>query len=314
MKKIISIISVLVAAASLSACSKINSPEKNISDNSNSSQSAMSSKETVSSPGTTSSKETVSSQSAASPEESSLSSEQILWLSTQSYVDLKGDELIAKFEWPYDGPIELTGMTAETVSVEGDRESIPLSELSNYFRWHVECDYGYLAMTPEKDGEYEYKKYKAGDKIGDFTVKEISTSFDNVNRIINYFCGVEADFEGETTLTGEISIIPEDYPMTGVPYWGINFYPDAESRKKLPIVNFMPMLNIPASEDYYSYDNLMITLGDLTDYPEIDFGDLPTDGTHAKVKIKIKDYGYRAISGLPFIGGAAIADGNIEIL
>lgn len=262
-------------------------------------------------------------QSTASSDSSSYSSEEILFWNTQKYLDLKGEELITKFGWPYDASIDIEGMTAQkvTVGVEGHDvfEDIPLSEISNKFRWHVTCDYGCLAMTPENGSEYEYKKYKKGDKIGDFTVSKIETLFRNVEYLSDdmiYFNGLKADFNGEITLIGELSI-PQwsEYPSNG-----LVFYPDEESRQKLPVVNFEPNL---APLDYTvetpyppKVENLQLSLGETTDYPEIDFGKIPTDGTRVKVKIKIKDYSYRAlvVTGLPFIGSAHIVDGIFEIL
>ncbi len=256
-------------------------------------------------------------QSTASSDSSSYSTDDVLFWGTQKYLDLKGEELIAKFGWPYDAAIDIEGMTVQKVTVtdSGDvYEEITLPEISNRFRWAVKCDYGYLAMTPDNGGEYEYKKYKAGDMIGNFTIKEIETDFRNLDTFDNYFDGVRAIFEGETTLTGELSI----------PQWmhcasnGLIFYPDEESRKKLPVVNFEPKNDPPdyVVETLYppKVENLEISLGETTDYPEIDFTNIPTDGARVRVKIKIKDYGYRALSGLPFLGDASIVDDSLEIL
>lgn len=240
--------------------------------------------------------------------------------------DPKGEELIAEFEWPYEVPIAIEGMTAYKETLTNPFEDIPLSEISNKFSWTVKCDYGCLAMTTEDGGEYEYKKYKAGDKIGDLTVSKIETFFKNVEHFYfdnaNYFAGLNAYFNGEIELTGEIMIKPDNYVydphalfVTGET-GEILFYPDAEGRKNLPIVNF-PMTDMPSDSEYYiTHDNMRIFLGNKTDYPEIDFTNVPTDGTRVKVKIKIKNYNYRGISftQLPFFGFADIADGGFEIL
>lgn len=269
-----------------------------------------------------------SSQNTVSSDSSPNSFDDPLFIGTQKYLDLKGEELIAKFEWPYDVPIDIEGMTAQKVTVtdSGDVfEDILLSEISNKFRWTVKCDYGCLAMTPDHGGEYEYKKYKAGDKIGDLAVSQIETFFKNVEFFsydINYFAGINASFNGEITLTGEMMIKPDNYVSDPDVYFitgetgEIQFYPDAESRKKLPIVNF-PMPDMPNNHGYYpTHDNLRIFLGNKTDYPGIDFTNIPTDGRRVKVKIKIKDYNYRAIvfTQLPFFGFADIVDGSLEIL
>lgn len=259
----------------------------------------------------------VFSQTTASSDSSSYSSEDVLFWSTQKYLDLKGEELIAKFGWPYDAAIDIEGMTVQKVTVtdSGDvYEDIPLPEISNKFRWAVKCDYGYLATTPDNSDEYEYKKYKAGEMIGDFTIKKIETNFNNVDSFDNYFDGVKAVFEGETTLTGELSILRGEYYNISE----ITFYPDEESRKKLPIVNFEPKINPPnyVVETPYppKVENLEIYLGERTDYPEIDFKNISSDGTRVKVKVKIKDYGYRAICGLPFLADAAIVSDSFKVL
>lgn len=290
MKKFISIISVLAIAASLTACNDIETSESNSGN-------------------FTSSENSVTTQSTAVSERSS-SSDTSSGLSDNDYSDLKGEELIAKFEWPYDDPIDLSGLTAKAEKTPGTTEDIPLSEISDDFWWHITCDYGYLAMTPETGDEFEYKRYEAGDKIGDFTVSQISTIFDNMNcEYLRYFAGARADFEGEATLTGELAIAAED-PASPAE---IMFYPDEESRRKLPMVNFMPKLNITYHE-YYSYNNLTIGLGNRADYPDIEFENIPSDGTRVKVRVRIKDYGYSALFRLPFLGSADIADGDLEIL
>ena len=303
----------LAAALLLSGCAKKEpapAPGTDLtasadSSNDNSSADPESSASTPSEPGSAD-----FSQSTTSSEEATSSEGTDLWSSYLADFDLKGEELIEKFEWPYDDVIDLSGMTAKTEKIPGTIEDIPLAEISNDFSWLITCDYGYLAMIPETGNEYEYKKYKAGDKIGDLTVAQISTWFSNTNfEFMKYFSGAYADFEGDIVLTGEISIEPEEYPVSGE----IKFYPDEESRKKLPVVNFMPLPNMPNYEQY-SYDNLIISLGDRKNYPEIDFKSIPEDGTRVKVEVKIKDYGYRALFGLPFLAGAAIVDGGLEIL
>lgn len=199
-------------------------------------------------------------------------------------------------------------MTAQriTVTQSGDISGdIQLYDLSNKFRWRVSCDYGCLAMTPENGGEYVYKKYKAGDRIGDFTVYDIQTFFHNTDYFDGYLAGAWASFEGEAVLTGEI----REYSDWGELY----FYPDEESRKKLPVVNFVPKLN-EYFDEYYSYDNLIIWLGSRADHPEIDFNGIPKDGTRVKVKLKINKYSYYAEYGIPFRGLVNIVDGSFEVL
>lgn len=288
MKKIISIISVLVAAASLTACRENSSSAGNIAENSNVSQS------------TTSSQSSTAQQSTASYEEPPLSNDQYL-------DDLKGEDLIAKFEWLGDDPISIEDMTVQRITTTDDGDvynDIELSELSSKFKWRVFCDCGYLAVTPENGEEYVYKKYKAGDRIGNFIVTYIQTTFCNIDYFKGYLAGVTADFEGEAVLIGEV--------YEPQPSGELYFYPDEESRKRLPIVNFVPKLGEPFDE-FFSYDNLRIKLGCRADYPELDLKDIPEDGTRVKVKLKINDYSYSLVNGFACIGSSKIV-GDFEIL
>lgn len=161
------------------------------SSNSSSSSSSSSSESSLSSPESETSSQSTSSVTPFDP------ADDPLFLSTQKYLDLKGEELIAKFGWPYDVPISTEGMTVKKILMT-DRdiyEDFPLSELSNRIRWHTICDYGCLAMTPENGGKYEYKKYKAGDKIGELTVSKIRTLFKNIeyySEDLMYFGGLDA--------------------------------------------------------------------------------------------------------------------------
>ncbi len=310
MKRFTAIISTLAVIASLTACSEAGTPAQNASENQSSSQSSTSSHESTVSQDSTSSED-------SSSTESTSSAEPYVPLTTRDY-DLKGEDLIAKFKWPYDAPIELEGMTAQKVTTiigEGDvHEDIELSELSNEFYWDIFCDYGYLATVPENGGDYEFKKYKIGDTIGDFTVNGIITRFTNINwNYLDYFQGTAASFEGEVTLTGELSIeIDDNYAVSD-----LLFFPDAESRKKLPIVNYIPLLDLQWEDERYyptTYDNILIEFGYMEDYPEIDFSKFPTDGTRVKVEIKIDNYQYRVMSELPVLGSAKIVDGKLELL
>ena len=317
MKKFTAIISILTLAATLTAC---NDTEQNSSDNQSSSQNSTSSQQSSSSEESTSYESTSSSEESSSSENSS-SQEDYATLRERDY-ELKGEELIEKLKWPYDAPIEREGMTAKKWTTTADKgdvyNDIEISELSNEFYWKIACDYGYLATAPESGDNFEYKKYKKGDKIGDFTVTEIATVFDNVEWLglshdYDYFQGVTASFDGETTLTGELSITLEGEGYLGL--GEIVFYPDEESCKKLPIVNFEPLLDPKYNFEPKVYD-VLICLGDEEDYPEIDFTCIPTHDTHVKAKVKIKNYSYDmlCIPGLQYCGYASIADGELEML
>ncbi len=312
MKRFTAIISTLTVIASLTACSEAETPAQNVSENQSSSQSSTSSQESTVSQGLTSSKESSSTENSSSQEDYDT-------LRERDY-ELKGEDLIAKFKWPYDAPIEVDGMASQKMTTTMDKgdvyNDIEISELSNEFYWRIVCDYGYLATAPESGDNFEFKKYKKGDKIGDFTVKEIATQFDNVEWLglyNDYFQGVKASFDGEITLTGELAISLEgedDFRLDE-----IVFYPDEESCKELPIVNYEPLLDPKYNFKPKVYD-VSICLGDEEDYPEIDFTGIPTHSTHVKAKIKIKDYEYHMLSipGLNYCGYASIADGKLELL
>lgn len=305
MKKITATICALVLTAALTACNESGTPIEDNSQNQGSAQNESSSQE----PESTSSEDESSSEESSSTESTS-SIEHYVPL-TERDADLKGEELIAKLKWPYDAPIELDGARAQKLVDTTERgdvyEDIELSELSNEFYWDIFCDYGYLATAPENGGEYEFKKYKVGDTIGDFTVDRIITRFTNANWTdCDYFRGTAAGFDGEVTLTGEVSVAHEHMVLGE-----IIFYPDEESCKKLPIVNYKPMLGLDYIED--TFDDIRIDLSDRSDYPEIDFSKFPLD-TRVKAKVKIKNYGYRVMSELSVLGFGSIADGELELL
>ena len=313
MKRFTAIISTLAVIASLTACSEAGTPAQNASKNQSSSQSSTPSPESTVSQGSTSSKESSSTENSSSQEDYDT-------LRERDY-ELKGEDLIAKFKWPYDAPIDLDGARARKLVDTTERgdvyEDIELSELSNDINWRVVCDYGYLATAPEDGKDYEFKKYKVGDKIGDFIVKEINTWFSNIEYIgyndCDYFQGVMASFDGEVTLTGELSIEVDDFYAVDE----LLFFPDKESCKKLPIVNYRPLLDLQwEAERYYptTYDNILIELGYREDYPEIDFSKFPVDGTRVKVNVKIANYGYRLIPTLPILGFGDIVDSELELL
>lgn len=277
MKKIFSSAALSVILLTLTGCNNNPPIIENNSDSSTSSSSSKQINTSSSEENSTSSQET-SSNSPAVDEQS-----------------LQGEELISLIQLPSADKIDLTNAVAH--STKGDIiEEISIDNISNEFLWDIKCDYGYIAAVPEDGKDYDYKKYRAGDTIGDFTITEIYTLFSNNEyETLKYFTGTKAAFNGEATLTGEISIL-EDFVLGE-----IKFYPDEESKKKLPIVDFR------MKSDNSDYD-LLITLGSKSQYPNIDFSNIPTDGTRVKAKITIADYGYRAIYGLPFIGSAAIVD------
>lgn len=282
MKKIISLTALLAIAISFAGCTRSESITEEKSDNLSSHLNSEQTNSTTFEESNSSSQET-NSDTPAFDEKS-----------------LKGEKLIAEFEWLYEDEIDLSGATAH--SIKGDAvEEIAINEISNEFLWNIQCDYGYLATIPEQGNEYKYQKYKAGDKIGDFTITEIYTQFNNsYYETLKYFAGTKVNFDGEVTLTGEIAILKEELAVAD----DIKFYPDEESKKELPVVDFR------MKSEGSQYD-LMVTLGNKSQYPNIDFSDIPTDGTRVKAEITIEDYGYRAMYELPFIGGAKLVSYEI---
>ncbi len=109
--------------ASLTGCNKTETPAQDVSENQNSSQNS------------------TTYQSLTSSEKSSLSDYQTLSQSSQEYPDLKSDDIIAQFEWPFDDPIDLSNATA----INNNLEEVPLSELAEGNWAAVLCDYVYLA-------------------------------------------------------------------------------------------------------------------------------------------------------------------------
>lgn len=285
MKKLISLTALLAIAISFAGCTGSESITEEKSDNLSSHLNSEQTNSTTSEESNSSSQET-NSDTPAVDEKS-----------------LEGEKLIAEFEWLYEDEIDLSGATAH--SIKGDAvEKIAINEISNEFLWNIQCDYGYLATIPEQGNEYKYQKYKAGDKIGNFTITEIYTQFNNsYYETLKYFAGTKVNFDGEVTLTGEISILKEELAAVD----DIKFYPDEESKKKLPVVDFR------MKSDGSDYD-LLISLSNKPQYANIDFSNIPTDGTRVRVELTIEDYGYRAMYGLPFIGGATIVGDSITVL
>ncbi len=305
MKRFTAIISTLAVVASLTGCNKTETPTQNASENQSSSQSSTPSHESTVSQDSTSSEESTSSENTSSIEP-------YVPLKERDY-ELKGEDLITKFEWPYDAPIDLDGARAQKITtgeLQDVFEDIDISDLSNEIDWMIICDYGYLATVPENGGEYEFKKYKIGDTIGDFTVNRIITYFTNAEwckyKGCDYFQGINAGFNGEVTLTGEVSIAQERTNISE-----IQFYPDKESCKKLPIVNYRPLLNLEYIDD--TFDDIRIDLGDKKDYPEIDFSKFPID-TRVKAKVKIKNYNCTEMPLIVITGHADIVDSELELV
>ncbi len=224
-----------------------------------------------------------------------------------------GNEITAQFETPNGEPAELTN--AVVTNREGGE--IPLSEMTKDNWADVTCDYVYLAepqgiyydsvknadIFDEKEMtftgvpetvSYKFKKYKVGDSFGELKVTKARTTFCSVWSDLNpaYFNGGFVRFEGTLTLTGKCYLSPEDdvYVLKR----DIKFFPEADSRK-------LPVMEYPSDENgnsrlhtsmngtvcWISEYPTGIGLGNAGDYPDLDFGDFPEDGSLVDVQVTI---------------------------
>lgn len=225
------------------------------------------------------------------------------------------DEIISKFEWVFDDPIDFSS----AVAINYNLEEMPLSELADGNWAAVKCNYVYLAepvgifynsidnydqydkedLTFKNSPEnalYNYKRYKVGDKFGNLTLTRAETEF-NIECFDNsprYFNGGTAWFDGEITLTGYCAISAGDggYILER----DIHFIPDEKSNA-LPIMNYYLDENKYAAlfsgaegdlcwlSEYYA----PILLGNTDDYSGIDLTGLPNDGSFVKVEVTIEN-------------------------
>lgn len=91
----------------------------------------------------------------------------------------------------------------------------------------------------------KFTRFEVGGKIGSLTVKSASAYFGNANgnteirefsdKPGNFLQGGSVEFDGETELSGYISVMPLDV-MYGVG-GGVTFYPDSSSCSKIPVVS-----------------------------------------------------------------------------
>lgn len=314
MKKSISIL--LLSALLLTAC---DTTEENSSDINNSS---------VESSSSSSSSSSVSENSSSTPENSSSedSSSEYTELTQEEIIaelKFKGKDLLDRFQLLHDYPIDFTDAVAIRWSDADEYyEQMPLNDIDNggdfgRQNWDgVICNFIYLSEAKgifynsidnadiyDKDNYkfngvdtsvlHEYKMYKAGDKFGDLTLKKAETTFryESLEYLPRYFYSSTAEFDGQLTLTGWCRIVPPDVDMAYVLPNDINFVPDAESVKKLPIVLFnRDELSLDLNGDFCTLGEVYeMYLGCADDYKNIDFSEMPKDGSSAKVKITINN-------------------------
>ncbi len=227
-----------------------------------------------------------------------------------------GNEITAQFETPNGEPVDLTNAV-----VHGHEGEIPLSEMTENNWLDVMCsDYVYLAEplgiyydsvknadifdenemkftgVPETVS-YKFKKYKVGDSFGELKVTKARTSFCQpwFDLKPKYFNGGFVRFEGEITLTGKCYLSPEDdvYVLKR----DIKFFPDADSRK-LPVMEYPSDGNGNSTLHRHRNNKVCllseyptgIGLGNADDYPDLDFGDFPEDGSLVDVQVTIDNF------------------------
>ncbi len=129
-------------------------------------------------------------------------------------------------------------------SLEGMPGDIVASDITwyDYFSenpdvWSTaECE-GFAYMADFTESPTNYKRYYVGDKIGYLTVTKAETDFINMSEEnVSDMCrkNMSVTLEGEVMLTG-VYYIREESDPSNPDYYNVYFYPDEESRKKLPL-------------------------------------------------------------------------------
>ncbi len=158
---------------------------------------------------------------------------------------------------------EATTTQAETTTAESQPRLLYKATNGEEFRSELSCDTFDKALYVPSEGKHfeKWENYKAenvitvraGDKVGDYTVKSASsTVYDNDD----YIAYMAIEIEEDITLSGHIGYIPE----SGI----LAFAPD-ESYKGLPLS--YPYIVTENIGDTY-YDSVQIELGKLSDYPD----------------------------------------------
>ncbi len=146
----------------------------------------------------------------------------------------------------------------------------------------------------------ELKKLQVGDTIGELTLVDAHTAFFNeyAGNDPPYFEGCSARFEGTVSMRGKCRIIPEDGDFLSK--GEILFIPD-ENSCKIPLMSsiFLPDASplrdsvLSSFSDgvstYYSEYPREILLGNVSDYPQLDFSSFPSDGTYADVEVTVNN-------------------------
>ncbi len=166
----------------------------------------------------------------------------------------------------------------------------------------VECE-GFAYMADFTESPTNYKRYYVGDKIGYLTVTKAETDFINMSEEnVSDMCrkNMSVILEGETMLTG-VYYIREESDPSNPDYYNVYFYPDEESRKKLPLFcgfnGFTGTENIDESGLYpnfkYYDEQPVINFG-----YKIDFKDFERDKP-IKGRATIAELNYNFTMGTP---------------
>lgn len=146
----------------------------------------------------------------------------------------------------------------------------------------------------------EYKRLEVGDEICGLTVKSALTEFytDNVSEATKsipeiYFRYSSAAFEGSVTMTGYLSIAPEDDYGIGE---GDIFFVPAPDSELLPVMNYTfdgsgiyNKLYISGNNDFkWVTEYPTIRTGNIND-SALNFSGIPQDNSYVKVKITVDD-------------------------
>lgn len=232
-----------------------------------------------------------------------------------------GSEITAMFETPNGDPADLTNAVAKYF----DGREIPLSEIAADNWQSVTCGGVYLA---EAGGVYydsiinadlfdesaysfsgapdvvyhEYKKYNIGDMFGSLKVTEASTMFNSTfsEMTPKYFYGGSVKFDGSIILTGKCWLAPETEGYDTER--DIHFVPDAKSSKLLPIMEYYSdengnefLMSGVANNFCYLAEQQDFYLGNADSYPNIDFNELPKDGSCAEVRVTLEKISFQTM-------------------
>lgn len=151
----------------------------------------------------------------------------------------------------------------------------------------------------------EYTRFEVGGRIGALTVKSAYTYFGNANgnselreysdKPGNFLQGGSVEFDGETELSGYVSVNPLDvmYGTGG----SISFYPDSKSCSGLPVVggrwnNELGGFAYSPFTTFYGFYGYVVPELGIIDELTVDTGSLKPGDLCVKAAVKIGDIRY----------------------